>query len=190
MCAVAMTVTACGIPDTTAPTAVPTTPPASPTDASGTGVSAPPPSPPVSTSGADQQGGAPPVSAEVAGAAEGAGMEPYIVSCQVGLGPITTSWSDGTVTGYSDYCQAQHDRVLEAEVEASSRVCDGTVCRSPSGAVMPDPSAVPSPAPAPSLYPTEDESYIRTCIGKTGQTREQCIAQIQQGIDDGFVRVP
>lgn len=186
MCAVAMTmVTACGIPDTTAPTAVPTTPPASPTDASGTGVSAPP-SPPVSTSGADQQGGAPPVSAEVAGA----GMEPYIVSCQVGLGPITTYWSDGTVAGYSDYCQAQHDRVLEAEVEANSRVCDGTVCRSPSGAVMPDPSAVPSPAPAPSLYPTEDESYIRTCIGKTGQTREQCIAQIQQGIDDGFVRVP
>ncbi len=112
--------------------------------------------------------------------------EPYIVSCQIGLGPIETYWSDGSVTGYSDYCQAQHDNVLAAEVAANSRVCDGTVCRSPSGAVMPDPNTVPTTRP----YPTEDESFIETCMPKAGQTREVCIQQIQEGIDAGTVRVP
>jgi hypothetical protein len=46
------------------------------------------------------------------------------------------------------------------------------------------------PAPPPQPYPTEDESFIRTCMGKTGQTREQCIADIQEGVDSGTVRVP
>ena len=69
--------------------------------------------------------------------------EPYIVDCQMGLGPIETYWSDGTVTGYSDYCQSVHDEVLQGEVDANTPTCDGTVCRYPSGATMPDPNAVP-----------------------------------------------
>ncbi|WP_145238571.1 hypothetical protein [Prescottella equi] len=44
---------------------------------------------------------------------------PVITSCQDGMGPIETYWSDGTVTGYSDYCQAQHHAALAAEVEAN-----------------------------------------------------------------------
>lgn len=44
---------------------------------------------------------------------------PVIISCQDGMGPIETYWSDGSVTGYSDYCQAQHDAALAAEVEAN-----------------------------------------------------------------------
>jgi hypothetical protein len=69
--------------------------------------------------------------------------EPYILECQVGLGPIETYWSDGTVTGYSDYCQSVHDEVLQNEVDANTPVCDGTTCRYPSGATIPDPNAVP-----------------------------------------------
>lgn len=69
--------------------------------------------------------------------------EPYIVDCQMGLGPIVTYWSDGTITGYSDYCQSVHDRVLQGEIDANTPVCDGTVCRYPSGATMPDPNAAP-----------------------------------------------
>ncbi|MFJ6099359.1 hypothetical protein [Williamsia muralis] len=68
--------------------------------------------------------------------------EPYIVGCQVGLGPIETYWSDGTVTGYSDYCQAQHDNSLSREREANTPVCDGIVCTYPNGAQVPDPNAV------------------------------------------------
>ena len=44
---------------------------------------------------------------------------PVIIGCQDGMGPIETYWSDGSVTGYSDYCQAQHDAALAAEVEAN-----------------------------------------------------------------------
>lgn len=69
--------------------------------------------------------------------------EPYILDCQIGLGPIETYWSDGTVTGYSDYCQSVHDQVLQNEVDANTPVCDGTICRYPSGATIPDPNAVP-----------------------------------------------
>ena len=39
-------------------------------------------------------------------------------------------------------------------------------------------------------YPTADESFIETCMGKTGQTREQCITSIQHGIDNGNIVVP
>jgi len=42
-----------------------------------------------------------------------------IVSCQIGLGPIETYWSDGSVTGWSDFCQSQHDDVLRREREAN-----------------------------------------------------------------------
>lgn len=115
--------------------------------------------------------------------------ERYIVSCQIGLGPIETYWSDGSVTGYSDFCQAQHDSVLEAEAAANRPVCDGTVCRYPSGAVIPDPNAAP-PTTTTRPYPTEDESFIGDCMAKSGQTREVCIQQIQEGIDAGNVRVP
>ncbi|WP_240945217.1 hypothetical protein [Rhodococcus sp. HNM0569] len=69
--------------------------------------------------------------------------EPYIVDCQPGMGPITTYWSDGSVTGYSDHCQSIHDQALQGEVEANTPVCDGTICRYPSGATIPDPNAVP-----------------------------------------------
>lgn len=68
---------------------------------------------------------------------------PVIVDCQTGLGPVQTYWSDGSVTGYSEYCQSVHDQVLQAEVDANSPRCDGTVCRYPSGAVIPDPNATP-----------------------------------------------
>jgi hypothetical protein len=45
--------------------------------------------------------------------------ELVIVSCQMGLGPIETYWSDGTQTGWSQYCQNQHDTVLQNEREAN-----------------------------------------------------------------------
>jgi len=45
-------------------------------------------------------------------------------------------------------------------------------------------------SPTTSPHPTPDESFIQTCMVKSGQTRAQCIAQIQQGIDNGTVRVP
>lgn len=71
---------------------------------------------------------------------------PVIVDCQTGLGPIVTYWSDGTVTGYSDYCQSVHDEVLRGEREANTFECDGTVCRNPyTGVEMPDPNATHVP---------------------------------------------
>lgn len=66
-----------------------------------------------------------------------------IVDCQPGLGPITTYWSDGTVTGYTAYCQSVHDEALQGEIDANTSVCDGTVCTYPNGATIPDPNAVP-----------------------------------------------
>ncbi|MCW4352004.1 hypothetical protein ONR57_01665 [Hoyosella sp. YIM 151337] len=71
---------------------------------------------------------------------------PVIVDCQTGLGPIVTYWSDGSVTGYSDYCQSVHDEVLRHEREANTFECDGVVCRNPyTGVEMPDPSATHVP---------------------------------------------
>lgn len=81
----------------------------------------------------------PPVSEPEPAAAEA----PYIVDCQQGLGPIETYWSDGSVTGYSGYCQGIHDNNLRGEREANTATCDGTICRYPSGATMPDPNATP-----------------------------------------------
>lgn len=68
-------------------------------------------------------------------------QEPVIVDCQPGMGPVTTYWSDGSVTGYSDYCQSVHDRAVQAEAAANTPVCDGTVCTYPNGAQIPDPNA-------------------------------------------------
>lgn len=78
---------------------------------------------------------------------------PVIVSCQMGMGPIETYWSDGSVTGYSDYCQSEHDRALQAEVEANTPLCDGTVCRYPNGAEVPDTNAVPLEPAEPVVVP-------------------------------------
>lgn len=71
-------------------------------------------------------------------------VERYITGCQSGLGPVETYWSDGTVTGYSAHCQAVADETLREEREANTPVCDGTVCRYPSGVSFPDPNAVPT----------------------------------------------
>lgn len=68
---------------------------------------------------------------------------PQIVGCQQGMGPVETYWSDGSVTGYSDYCQTVHDSTLREEAAANTPSCDGTVCRYPSGATFPDPNATP-----------------------------------------------
>ncbi len=68
-------------------------------------------------------------------------QEPVIVDCQPGMGPIITYWSDGSVTGYSDYCQSVHDQALAEEVAANTPVCDGTICTYPSGVQVTDPSA-------------------------------------------------
>ena len=59
----------------------------------------------------------------------------------MGFGPVETYWSDGTVTGYSPHCQAVKDAALDEEVAANTPVCDGVVCRYPSGAEMADPSS-------------------------------------------------
>ncbi|ORI30445.1 hypothetical protein BH686_06770 [Rhodococcus erythropolis] len=73
-----------------------------------------------------------------------------IIGCQSGYNPIETTWSDGTVTGYSDYCQTVRDAFLQSEIvpdsgptefvcesghacgitEADGVVCDESGCRS------------------------------------------------------------
>jgi hypothetical protein len=88
--------------------------------------------------------GGPADEARVESSAEVPAAQPYIVDCQMGLGPVETYWSDGTITGYSDYCQSVHDATLNEEREANTPVCDGIVCRYPSGAEFPDPDAVPT----------------------------------------------
>jgi hypothetical protein len=74
--------------------------------------------------------------------------EPYIVECQPGLGPIITRWSDGTETGWSEYCQSVHDQVLQSEVDANTPVCETEVCVYPNGATIPNPNyrVVPTPS--------------------------------------------
>lgn len=102
-------------------------------------------------------------------------VEPYIVSCQLGLGPIETYWSDGSVTGYSDYCQAQHDQISRAEVEANTPTCDGTVCRYPSGATAPDnrsTTTVRTPSPW-----VQGQIDWQNCID-AGNSQEYCRATV------------
>ena len=74
---------------------------------------------------------------------EPAAAQPSIVSCQMGFGPIETYWSDGSVTGYSDYCQSIQSQSLEEERLANTPSCDGITCRYPNGAEFPDPNAAP-----------------------------------------------
>lgn len=97
---------------------------------------------------------------------------PYIVSCQMGLGPIETYWSDGSVTGYSDYCQAQHDQSSRSEVEANTPTCDGTVCRYPSGATIPD-QQTPAIPRTPSPWVQGQIDYFN-CID-AGNSEEFCL---------------
>lgn len=69
---------------------------------------------------------------------------------------------------------------------------DGAV-RSTSPGVAPNTRIVTRytpPATTERPYPTADESFIETCMGKTGQTQEQCITSIQHGIDNGNIAVP
>lgn len=63
------------------------------------------------------------------------------VDCQMGFGPIVTTWSDGTMGGWSRMCQDVMDETVRSEAEANTPVCDGTICVYPSGATMPDPNA-------------------------------------------------
>lgn len=97
--------------------------------------------------------------------------EPYIVSCQLGLGPVATYWSDGTVTGYTDYCQSEHDQILRAEVEANTPTCDGTVCRYPSGATVPDNRSVTT-VRKPSPW-VQGQIDWQNCI-EAGNSQEYC----------------
>ena len=46
--------------------------------------------------------------------------QPTIVGCQEGYNPVQTTWSDGTVTGYSDYCQSVRDQFIQNEVPPES----------------------------------------------------------------------
>lgn len=43
-----------------------------------------------------------------------------IVGCQQGYDPVQTTWSDGTVTGYSDYCQSVRDEFVRNEETSES----------------------------------------------------------------------
>ena len=96
-------------------------------------------------------------------------VEPHIVDCQPGLGEVTTYWSDGSVTGYSPYCQSVHDDALAQEVAANTPVCDGVTCRYPSGATMPDPAATPA-TPSPWVQGQLD---WHECI-EAGNTEDYC----------------
>lgn len=49
-------------------------------------------------------------------------LEPTIVGCQGGYNAVETTWSDGTVTGYSDYCQSVRDQFVQNSAPAPGRV--------------------------------------------------------------------
>lgn len=104
--------------------------------------------------------------------------EPVIVDCETGLGPVTTYWSDGTVTGYTDYCQSVHDQVLQREIDANTSVCDGTVCTYQNGGTIPDPNAVPDDRCTNQIdYANDPRSNAE--INSTGELTGQCPEPIQ-----------
>lgn len=86
----------------------------------------------------------------------------------MGLGPVVTYWSDGTVTGYSQHCQQIHDEALAEEVAANTPVCNGTVCEYPSGATVPDPAAPSTPSPW-----VQGQLDWQACI-EAGNSEEYC----------------
>ncbi|WP_139279889.1 hypothetical protein [Rhodococcoides yunnanense] len=102
--------------------------------------------------------------------------EPYIVECQHGggLGPIATSWSDGSETGWSAYCQSVHDQALQSEVEASTPTCETDVCVHPNGATVPNPNYRVVQTPSPWVQGQID---WQNCLG-AGNTREFCRATL------------
>ena len=55
---------------------------------------------------------------------------PTIVGCQNGYNPVETTWSDGTVTGYSDYCQSVRDKFRQGEIVPESGGPTQYVCES------------------------------------------------------------
>ena len=82
-------------------------------------------------------------------ATENTYIEPaYIVSCQMGLGPVETYWSDGSVTGWSEYCQSVSEQNVAAEAAANTPICELATCRYPSGLEVPNPDyrVVPTPS--------------------------------------------
>ncbi|GGF98971.1 hypothetical protein GCM10007304_11110 [Rhodococcoides trifolii] len=97
-------------------------------------------------------------------------VEPYIVDCQPGMGPIETFWSDGTQTGWSDYCQAVHDESLRGEVEANTAVCETDLCVYPNGASYPNPNYRVVPTPSPWVQGQLD---WQNCLD-AGNTQEYC----------------
>lgn len=60
-------------------------------------------------------------------------LEPTIVGCQDGHNPVETTWSDGTVTGYSDYCQSVRDQFVQ-----NSAPAPGPVVNPPATTAVPD----------------------------------------------------
>lgn len=98
--------------------------------------------------------------------------EPYIVECQHGggLGPIATSWSDGTESGWSEYCQSVHDQALQSEIDANTPTCETDVCVYPNGATIPNPNyrAVQTPSPW-----VQGQIDWQNCLD-AGNTQEFC----------------
>ncbi|WP_143545763.1 hypothetical protein [Rhodococcus sp. 14-2470-1a] len=102
--------------------------------------------------------------------------EPYIVECQRGggLGPIVTSWSDGTETGWSSYCQSVHDQALQSEVDANTPTCESAVCVYPNGATIPNPNYRVVQTPSPWVQGQID---WQNCL-EAGNTDEFCRATL------------
>jgi hypothetical protein len=102
--------------------------------------------------------------------------EPYIVECQRGggLGPIVTSWSDGTETGWSEYCQSVHDQALQSEVDANTPVCETSVCVYPNGVTRPNPDYRVVETPSPWVQGQID---WQNCLD-AGNTEEFCRATL------------
>ncbi|MBY6366546.1 hypothetical protein [Rhodococcoides corynebacterioides] len=96
--------------------------------------------------------------------------ESVIVDCQMGLGPIVTYWSDGTVTGYSDYCQSVHDQALQGEIDANTPICDGPVCVYPNGAEIANPNYTVVRTPSPWVQGQID---WQNCL-EAGNSEEFC----------------
>lgn len=100
--------------------------------------------------------------------------EPYIVDCQMGLGPIATTWSDGSVTGWSSYCQSVHDQVLQGEIDANTPTCETDVCVYPNGATIPNPNYRVVETPSPWVQGQID---WQNCL-EAGNTEDFCRATV------------
>ena len=88
-------------------------------------------------------------------------MEPTIIGCQDGYNPVETIWSDGTVTGYSDYCQSVRDQFVQSQAPAQ-----GTAVDPPATTASPDQDSC---AEGTTRY-SEDSGITYTC--RNGSWRE------------------